>query len=746
MKKSSCKQILDIFVCSLLSVLFLCSALLGSIFYASGSERFFEGDAQTYYEELLESGFPADYAARLTELHLLHPEWDFEPLLITQHEPSYTWDYIIEKEIEEPDNNLIFSSSAYAPYRHPINDALYDAGHYQASKETVEYFMDPRNFLNETDIFQFFDLSFSEGFYEVAIQNVLAGTFMENAVLENGMTYAEYFCTVGKELSINPIFLATKVRQEMGVAGTSPVMSGNCGTLLADYYTNQTTHSAGGKEILPPSEGYTAEVLQEMDGLYNLFNVGASGKGLFAIYHGAMAYAAKGTPTMADVWNGNPSWNTRWKAIYGGSYFLKAQYVDVYPSTVYLQKFNVDGRVSDKNFWKQYSQNVSAAMSEARTLYQSMAESGTLDFGYRFLIPVYEDMPRDPCADPAEGSCSYTATADTKYSYNGVWSEPSYQLHINTPFYRSLQLEYGSSVSFSADLEHSYGIEKLEYRFDNGEWMPLPDPDRVSLTLSTDFLPLSSHILVIRGKAAYDPEVSSKKSNTYFLCGVFYITERPRGVTLSLEVGNTRTDRKHLSGDEITLPVCETDDFVGWLGSDGSLLPSGADYTLRDDVTFRAIFLDWEILPGASLSTSTEPPHMHFFALLRGDDWIRIAQESGGRLSFNGRIEAPSASAGAIEMQKSAEIRDFAGLDGCYRIDVSTDAIGRADYATPYRVQFVASVVYTDGSMRTLNAPLLSDERTVLDVARAALADPKAGYSEETVRFLQSILETTNLD
>lgn len=97
-------------------------------------------------------------------------------------------------------------------------------------------------------------------------------------------------------------------------------------------------------------------------------------------------------------------------------------------------------------------------------------------------------------------------------------------------------------------------------------------------------------------------------------------------------------------------------------------------------------------------------------------------------------------------MQSSAEIRDFAGLDGCYRIDVSTDAIGRADYATPYRVQFVASVVYTDGSMRTLNAPLLSDERTVLDVARAALADPKAGYSEEAVRFLQSILETTNLD
>ncbi|MBQ1963476.1 MAG: hypothetical protein II369_05095 [Clostridia bacterium] len=746
MKKSRGKQILEICCCSLLSMLFLCSAFVGSVCYASGNERFFEGSTQEYYESLLEIGFPIDYAIRLTELHLLHPEWEFEPLLISKNEPAYTWDYIIEKEMEEPDNNLIFSSSSYAPYRHPTNDTLYDAGHYQASKEAVEYFMDPRGFLNETDIFQFFDLSFSQGNYELAVQKVLLGTFMENAVLENGMTYAQYFCTVGKELSMNPIFLATKVRQEMGIYGSSPVIFGTCGTLLADYYLNQTVQSENGKEILPPSEGYTAEELRSLDGLYNFFNVGASGKGLFAIYHGAMEYAKKGTPTMADAWGGDPSWNTKWKAIYGGSYFLKTRYVDAYQSTVYLQKFNVDSRVSDKNFWKQYSQNVSAAMSEAKTLYQSMAESDTLDFSYRFLIPVYQGMPHKPCADPAKGSCTYTATADTKYSYAGSWESPCQTSCENEPLYRSLQLEYGSSVTFTASLTHSYGIEKLEYRVDQGEWMALPDTDRISLTLSTDFLPLSQHILVIRGKAAYDPEDSGKKSNTYFLCGVFYITERPRQVTFSLEVGNTRTDRPHLSGDEVTLPVCETEDFIGWLGSDGSLLPSGARYTLSDNVTFKALFLEWEILPGASLSTSGAPPHMHFFALLRGNAWSKIAQESGGRLSFYGVIETPSASSGAISIQKSAEVREFQDLDGCYRIDVATDAIEQEQYQTLHRVRFIANVYYTDGSMRTLHAPALSDERSVLDVARAALADTEAGYSEEARRFLQSILASANPD
>lgn len=747
MKQTNAKQILRAILSLFLTCLFLLSAFVGSIFYASGNTRFFEGEAEAYYEELLDKGFPADYAVRLTELHLLHPNWEFTPLLITEQNPTYTWDYVIDRETEEADNNLVSASAAYAPYRHPFNSELYDAGHYPASVAAVEYFMDPRNFLNETDIFQFFDLSFAQGFYGLAIEGVLADTFMENAQLENGMTYAEYFCAVGEELSVNPIFLATKVRQEMGVAGTSPVMSGSCGTLLAEYYVNQTTHSASGKEIRPPSEGHTAESLMEKDGLYNLFNVGASGNGLFTIYYKAMEYAENGTPEMAAAWGGDSSWNTRWKAIYGGASFLKTRYIDAYQSTVYLQKFNVDSRVADKNFWKQYSQNVTAALSESRTIYQSMVESATLDFSYRFLIPVYGDMPRNPCTDPANGNCSYTATADTKYSYSGSWGSPASVTHKNEPLYRSLQLEYGSSVTLSATFSHSYGIERLEYSIDGGEWHTFPEANRVSWELSTDFLPLSSHILVIRGKALYDPDNSAKKSNSYFLCGVFYISEKPHDVKASFAVGNTVTDRTYLSGDEITLPVCEDGDFVGWLGSDGSLLPSGASYTLQEDVTFTAIFLNWEILPGASLSTSGAPPHMHFFALLRnGDDLAKIAQQSGGRLVVYAIIEAPTASAGPLEIRKSADIREFSQLDGCYSIDASTEEIGPEDYATSYRVRFEASVVYTDGSVRTLEDSKVSDARSVLDVARAALADTEAEYAQEARSFLESLLSTTTSD
>ena len=87
-------------------------------------------------------------------------------------------------------NNIISSSEAYAAYRHPTNTELYDSSYYQVSAEGLSYFMDPRNFLNETDVFQFFDLSAAEEVSIAAVESVLAGTFMEEAMLENGKNFS----------------------------------------------------------------------------------------------------------------------------------------------------------------------------------------------------------------------------------------------------------------------------------------------------------------------------------------------------------------------------------------------------------------------------------------------------------------------------------------------------------------------------------------------------------------------------
>ena len=137
----------------LIIVAMVVSQLIGN---SRGNARYFSGEAEEYYKELIAEGFPEDYAVSLTELHLLHPAWSFVPLKVSETDTRFTWDYVIGRETEKGDVNVIYSSDSYSAYHHPTNRKLYDSGYYQASQQAVEYFMDPRNFLNETDIFQFY--------------------------------------------------------------------------------------------------------------------------------------------------------------------------------------------------------------------------------------------------------------------------------------------------------------------------------------------------------------------------------------------------------------------------------------------------------------------------------------------------------------------------------------------------------------------------------------------------------------
>ena len=402
------KRILILLLCV---VLIVCSAYIPRCFQKD--LPYFEGAALEYYNGLCDAGFPEDYAFRLTELHLLHPNWNFIPLDILSTDPTFTWDRVIEGETDEPDINLISPAKSYIPYRNKLNKNTYDSGYYEASVAAVSYFMDPRNFLNEADIFQFFDLSSSTGVSLYAVEAVLRGTFMENTVLENGMTYAQAFYTIGTEVGINPVFLAVRARQEQGTQGTSPIISGACGATLVSYYYSYRANPAENPNKVP--ETINESELYALNGYYNVFNIGATGNGNFSILQNAMNRAIKGSPEMAEAWGGSASWNTVWKSIYGGALIIKQNYVDAYKSTVYLQKFNVHG-AANANFRNQYMQNVAGALSESKLFYQTFASIDTLDESYTFLIPVYSGMPKNPCADPAKGECAYVAASDTRYS------------------------------------------------------------------------------------------------------------------------------------------------------------------------------------------------------------------------------------------------------------------------------------------------------------------------------------------
>lgn len=386
-----------LFILSLLMV----SALLSPVFYVFGAS------ADDYEKQLVTSGFPEDYASKLARLHDKHPDWSFVPVDVTglSSGGQYTWDYVIKMETDEAKRSLISSSDTYTTQRDFLNAELYDSGWYKASVGTVEYLMDPRNFLDEKQIFQFIELGWNESITLSAVQTAVRGTFMENAKLDDkysDTTYAEYFMAVGKNLGINPVYIAATCRNEQGVNGTSPLISGSCGDKLWYYYSNKITDSENGKLIKAPTSGYTEESLKAYNGLYNYFNIGAAGTGYFQIYLGGMKEAQKGTADKAAEWGDGGAWNTRWKAIYGGAATATSRYVNDFQNTFYFQKFNVDPR-SSRNFWGQYMQNVYGSYSKAASFYTSFSEGGLLDIPYTFVIPVFKGMPEScPLPDGTE--------------------------------------------------------------------------------------------------------------------------------------------------------------------------------------------------------------------------------------------------------------------------------------------------------------------------------------------------------
>ncbi len=733
MKKTKHRLIAAIF-----AILMLTSLPVLLMFSSLGNSMPFTGLAAEYCEELMEDGFPQDYAVALTKLHLVHPNWSFVPLNVTETNSDYTWNYVIGKETASPTVNLVSKQEAYRDYWHATNRQVYDSGYYQPSADAVEYFMDPRNFLNEADIFQFYDLSNPSISSRNAVDAVLSGSFMENALLSNGKTYTEYLIEIGEEIGIDAVYLAVKLRQEQGANGTSPIISGTCGDTLLSFYLEQKQTTDSGSPINPPAPGEADEAeLEALNGLYNPFNVGATGNGVFAIYQGAMKYAQKGSESMAERWGGSPSWDSDWKGIYGGALFIKEKYIDRYQSTIYLQKFDVDGRNPNGNFKNQYMQNIFGALSEGRSLYRSFASNDTLDTDCRFLIPIYASMPTE-CADPANGSCAAFAPASKGYETTAEITHPQRLRQYNDAVYGEITVTSDESLTITGTFTHSYGVNRLEYSFDGVEWVPCSDSGTLELTLSEDLPEHGEYLLLIRGEAAYDSNDGNKKLNRYFLCAAFHLTLLPPPtLTLTLQAGNVISDeKKYYEGESVTLPISDAPNFAGWVGSDGTLLPSGGTLVMKNDVRYTALFLDYRALEGAALHLSSDAEtHLRFTSAIPNDQFLTLGNHAvfSAALSQNG---APT------EVSALHTERTVTGASGTQwrLITADTPTVGIPQYTDLFEVTFQLRIRYSDETENTVFATGNCLPRSAQAVAQAALEDSSVFYSATAVGFLRSIL------
>lgn len=356
------------------------------------------------FEEYLDSqNFPESYRDDLRTLHAKYPKWVF----VADH-VSNDWNDVIENE-NVAGRSLISknSISSWKSTETAINsDGSYGSSYYnwensswytldggnwvQASVELLEYTLDPRNFLNETNIFMFEKLSYDSTLHNRAgVVNVIGNSFMKNSshdLTYNGVSYAypDAILYAAQVSGVSPYHLVSRIIQEQGTNGTGRSISGT----------------------VPGYEGY-----------YNYFNMWASaGSTGDPVVNGLIEAKKSGTYMRP--------WNTRMKSIIGGSLRLGENYINKGQDTIYYEKFDLKG------YWHQYMTHVLAPRSESVKSAKAYSDKIKTDTALVFYIPVYKNMPSEVCKEPTkDGSPNNTLN---NLSVEGYDITPSFERFATT--------------------------------------------------------------------------------------------------------------------------------------------------------------------------------------------------------------------------------------------------------------------------------------------------------------------------
>lgn len=324
----------------------------------------------TNLDTLTEEKYPG-IATIINELKMAHPNWTFT-ILYT----GLDWNTVIYNETEALHGRSLVQTSSLPWLCGVCGLKAYDNGTWHcASKSTVSYYMDIRNWLTESYIFAFETLSYDEATQTIdGVKRILAGTFMDKENITyidtegNTQTieksYAQIIMEAAKEAGVSPYHLASRVKQEQG--------DGNSGLVNGNY-------------TYLDSEGNTCT---DLVGYYNYFNIKAAGGSSAVIIKNGLTYAK------------TKGWTTPELAIKGGATFLASEYISNYQDCLYLEKYQVDS--AGGLYYHQYMQNVSAPYSEGYSTYVAYRDMGMLDCSFNFIIPVYENMPTQISPMPTE--------------------------------------------------------------------------------------------------------------------------------------------------------------------------------------------------------------------------------------------------------------------------------------------------------------------------------------------------------
>lgn len=373
--------------------------------------------ATTKYTQTVKSGikaFPESYQKLLNKLieETEHTNWNFQA-----YYTGIDWKEFIKNESACKRNRIHQSFDTI--YRDQCNNLA--SGYYCADEEIIKYFIDPRNFLTERNIFQFLEISYNENLYTKSIIEEMTKkykvfnygqpiTFImsdekhKDHGKEVKMTFADIIMEAAEKSQMSPISIVIKIVQEVGANGS------------------QSTYGT--------YEGY--------ENCYNYFNIGAYDSG-DAIENG-LKYADKA------------GWHCPYTSIVEGAIYNSENYIQQGQNTAYFYKFDCVGNkilkegetqsvTSSQLYSHQYMTNVYDPYSQSAALFSTYTNNDLLDKKLNFIIPVFDNMPE------------YTI-------------KPSSLLSSNQDLYYA---DVTSSVSTRTGPGTKYGSVTVEYKTSSGK-------------------------------------------------------------------------------------------------------------------------------------------------------------------------------------------------------------------------------------------------------------------------------------
>lgn len=363
--------------------------------------------------------FPESYRPYLRTLHAKYPNWVFRADNL-----AMSYSEAVAGETADWQTKLVNYSSDGVSWRSLAEGAYnWDSGTWNktsgnwvtASREVVMYYMDPRNFLNETDIYMFLKQGYDTSQTADGVAATVANSFLANGYSDPddtayGGSYINVIMAAAQKHGVSPYVLAATILLEQGRNGTSDLISGN--TAYGKYF--------------------------------NFFNIKASGDTQADVIANGLNYAI------------SQGWNTRSASIIGGASFYAKGYISSGQDTYFYKNFDL---LSAPYYSHQYAQSIYDSRSSAKLIRDIYM--GEYNTSAVFRIPVYTSIPETVAEKPVENDLlnnyyllSMSVDGFSMYNYY-------YSLSVSGDRVIDVTLPEGASLVSNTPFELSAGTNSV---------------------------------------------------------------------------------------------------------------------------------------------------------------------------------------------------------------------------------------------------------------------------------------------